>query len=123
VRLADHHYAPEGQDVAPGELLGVIVRGPGPLGPDVLVGSARVDFVQRRVALWQVSRPGGGWIDGPTWESIDEAVEIASDPRRLAALVRYVEVRDEAWVAHRRAAELDRQAAALLAAAIEGTDE
>lgn len=114
IRPGDHQYA-DIDGLTPGTLTGVIVKDPGMRGGYVLVGSARVDLDAGTVSEWQVSRPGGGWIEGPTWPTVEAAVAVARDPERLATLVLYAQVRDDAWDAHVRARSLDKQAAELLA--------
>lgn len=116
IRPRDHHYAPTGEAVPPGTLMGVTVRlTRGPVA-EVKVGAARVDLDAGVITEWQIGRvDGGGWIEGPTWSTVEAAVAVARDPGRLATLVLYAQVRDDAWDAHVRARSLDRQAAELLA--------
>lgn len=120
IKATDHTYARGDVDgVRPGALVGVTVRQPR-VAP-VVVGPSRVDLEQGEVAEWQVTTPGGGWIDGVSWPTVEQAVAFARDPERLRTLAEWARVRDEAWLAHRHAAELDRRAAALLAAIERGT--
>lgn len=119
IRPADHHYAPTGEAVPAGTLMGVTVRVSRVPGGEVKIGPARVDLDAGVVTAWQIANPAGGWIEGPSWSTPEAAVAVARDPARLATLVLYAQVRDDAWDAHVRSRSLDRQAAELLAA-IEG---
>jgi len=115
IRPEDHTYAgPDGDGIgmAPGTLTGVTWR----RGETVcLIGPHAMDLDTGIVTEWMIS-DGSGWINGPTWPTVEAAVDAAADDQTRAALREYADTVSRAWDLRREARELDERAQQLLAA-------